>query len=72
MYENDENTPTFDVICLREEETDLKNSKEFKIWVPFKEDSQQTTPKKVELITQLLFDQGKVTKPSVDLGERRK
>jgi hypothetical protein len=60
VYENDEDTPSFDVICMHEEDADLKNSEKLKIWVPFTEESIETTPVKVELISQLIIDKGEI------------
>ena len=71
---NDSTKPSFDVICLDEEELTVDNNggSTIRVWVPFKEDNISVKPFKIELMTELLIENGKPVIDQPSIQDRRK
>lgn len=60
IFKDDSIQPTLDIICLSDEVEYLVKSQSLKIWEPFTENYQEIKPMKVEVITELLWDKGRI------------
>lgn len=60
VYTYDLEVPSFDVICQADELEDIQKAESIKVFVPYEDKEKVFRPIKVETVTELLYDQGKI------------
>lgn len=71
--EEDSEKPSFDVICLADENIDdiINKKAKLKAWIPFTQECIEVQPPRIDIMTDLLIDKGLNAKEQPLIKERR-